>query len=512
MSLKKNIIANYLGQGWRAIMALAFVPLYIEYLGIEAYGLIGIFTMLQAWLMLLEMGMKPALVREMARFTGGSIDSQSIWNLLRSVEVIMFCIAILTGFGIWIASDWLATEWVQAEKMPVGVIAHAFTLMGLVAALRLIENIYTSSIAGLQRQVLQNVITSTMATFQGLGAVAVLVWIEPTIDVFFIWQGVITLITTVIFMTVTYYILPKPQHVARFSLVALTNIRSFAVGMFGITLLSLMLMQIDKILLSRLLPLEVFGYYVLASLVAGGLYIIITPIGAAFYPRFIELLTRNDNQALIRVYHLGSQLVTVLMGSAAMVLILYSERIILLWTSDPALTEQVAPVMMVLVLGTFFNGLMWMPYQMQLAHGWTSLSIRINIIAVVLLVPTIMWVVPIYGAVGAAWVWVVLNAAYFLIGVHFMYRRILNTEKWIWYLNDIFFPLIAAGVTALLCQLILPEQLGRIGELAVLASISIIVLIATSLSAPLVRQQGISRIPIRLYNLFYRLNRKYDQK
>ena len=43
MSLKKNFVANYFGQGWQALMGLAFVPVYIRYLGIESYGLIGIF-------------------------------------------------------------------------------------------------------------------------------------------------------------------------------------------------------------------------------------------------------------------------------------------------------------------------------------------------------------------------------------------------------------------------------------------------------------------------------------
>jgi hypothetical protein len=64
MSLKKNVIANYFGIGWQALMGVAFVPLYIKYLGMEAYGLIGIFAILQAWLVLLDMGMKwPALPR-----------------------------------------------------------------------------------------------------------------------------------------------------------------------------------------------------------------------------------------------------------------------------------------------------------------------------------------------------------------------------------------------------------------------------------------------------------------
>ena len=37
-------------------MGLAFIPLYIHYLGMEAYGLIGAFVLLQAWLALFGYG------------------------------------------------------------------------------------------------------------------------------------------------------------------------------------------------------------------------------------------------------------------------------------------------------------------------------------------------------------------------------------------------------------------------------------------------------------------------
>ena len=189
MSLKRNVLANYFGQAYAAVMALAFVPLYIKYLGIEAYGLIGIFVVLQAWLTLLDMGMKPALAREMARFTGGGIGAQSVCDLLRSVEVIALVIAALTGVGIYLAADWLATSWVRPEQLSEDAVVKAFTLMGLVVAARFVENIYTNSIAGLQRQVLQNAITIVMATLRGLGSVAILIWVSPTIEAFFIWQG-----------------------------------------------------------------------------------------------------------------------------------------------------------------------------------------------------------------------------------------------------------------------------------------------------------------------------------
>jgi O-antigen/teichoic acid export membrane protein len=495
VSLRKNVVANYFGSGWRAIMSLAFIPLYVRFLGVEAYALIGIFVMLQAWLRLLDMGMRPALAREMARFTGGGCDVQSVWDLLRSIEIMVFGIATLISLCIWMASGWLASNWVQPDAIPINTVARAFTLMGLVIAIRFFESIYISSIAGLQRQVLENIVTSIMATLRGLGAVGVLVWVSPTIEAFFIWQGLMSLITVIVFGLVIRRILPSPLHAAGFSVAALLNIWRFAAGMLGITFLSLLLTQLDKILLSRLLPLEAFGYYALAGVVAGGLYIITNPIAAAFYPRFTELVTRQDNTSLKNVYHLGAQLVTVLTGSAALMLIFFADRILFLWTADPELTEHGAPLLVVLALGTLLNSLMLMPYQMQLAHAWTSLTIRINTVAVLLLAPSILWVVPNFGAIGAAWIWVALNAGYLSFDIYFMHRRLLRNEKWVWYWQDIVIPLFAGIAAVFFCRWVLPAEVSRIAELAVLFGSLLIVLATAGLSAPLIRRKLLGLLP-----------------
>ncbi len=107
-------------------MSFAFVPLYIRYLGIEAYGLIGIFALLQTWFVLFDMGTRPALGREMARFRGGAHDEQSIRDLLRSVEVIGIGIAGLFALAVWAASGWLASDWLRVDKLPLRTVARAF--------------------------------------------------------------------------------------------------------------------------------------------------------------------------------------------------------------------------------------------------------------------------------------------------------------------------------------------------------------------------------------------------
>jgi len=102
----------------------------------------------------------------------------------------------------------MATEWLQAEALSIEVVAQAFVVMGLVTAIRFLESVYRSSIVGLQRQVLFNLVSSVMATIRGLGAVSVLVWVSATIEAFFIWQGLVSVATLMILAGSTYAALP----------------------------------------------------------------------------------------------------------------------------------------------------------------------------------------------------------------------------------------------------------------------------------------------------------------
>jgi O-antigen/teichoic acid export membrane protein len=201
--------------------------------------------------------------------------------------------------------------------------------------------------------------------------------------------------------------------------------------------------------------------------------------------------------ALIAAYHKGAQLVTVLMGTAAIVLIVFGDVVMMLWMANPALARQVAPLVAVLALGTLLNGLMWIPYQMQLAYGWTSLAVRVNIIAVAVIVPAILWATPKYGAIGAAWVWVMLNTGYLMFAIYLMHRRLLRTEKWRWYRQDVIIPLGAATATACLCRWAMPEDLGRLGEFIALILSSGCVLNVAALAAPMVRHQLGRHVPGR---------------
>jgi O-antigen/teichoic acid export membrane protein len=487
VSVKANVVANYFSQVYMAAIGFVFVPVFIKYLGIEAFGLIAVFTILQNSLALLDLGLKPALGREMARFTAGAHDAQSIRDLLRSVEIAAAAMATIISLGALWSASWVASKWLNVQSLPLSAVRHAFVGMGVICALRLVENIYSSGIAGLQRQVLQSVFNSSLVTARALGAIAVLAWVSPTVEGFFVWQVLISMVTIPILAFVVYRELPKCPRPARFSWDSVTRIWRFAGGVMMITLLSLLLTQSDKILLSRLLPLKVFAVYAVAGVLSSALYMLSTPIGAAFYPSFAQLIALRDAAALRLAYHQAAQLSAVVMGSAAIVMIIFADTVLSAWTGDPTLTQDAAPILRVLAFGTLLNGFMAIPYQMQLAYGWTSLTIKMNVVAVALLVPMLFLVVPRYGGIGAAWIWVELNAGYLLFGIYFMHLRYLPSEKWRWYVRDVIVPTSAAVAIALACRYCLPNRAGTMIEILVLAFTSACVVIAAALVSPLVR-------------------------
>jgi O-antigen/teichoic acid export membrane protein len=262
----------------------------------------------------------------------------------------------------------------------------------------------------------------------------------------------------------------------------------FAAGMLTVSALTLLLTQTDKVLLSKLLDLEDFGYYAIASAIAAFLYKFVQPVATAVYPRFIELQTRNQEQAVATAYHRSSQLVSGILGTPAMVLMIFPDTILLLWTGDTELTRAASPLLRLLAAGTLLNGLMWLPYHLQIAYGWTSLTVKVNTAAVLVLVPALLWIVPRYGALGAGYVWLTLNSAYLLGTVQWMHRRLLKAEKWRWYFEDLLAPLAAACVVLAAARLLVGRW-GAVADLLVLLLGSGGALSAALLAAPAMRSE-----------------------
>jgi len=408
-SVRNNIIANFAGKTWSGIFSLAFVPIYIKLMGVEVYGLLGIFMSLSALLALLDAGLSATLSRELSRLSVTENSEQESRDLVRTFEVVYWGIGIVVGIIVIILAPLITKYWINSTNIPSETIEQALLIMGILLASQWPGAIYSGGLRGLQRQVVLNVIRSMSVTIQHGGAVLVLLFISPSILSFFLWQSLVALLTTIVLAIWLWKSLPKSAQQSKFDKNLFIKNWRFASGVLGISFMTILLAQLDKIILSKMLTLEMFGYYMLAFNVANALHSLVTPISSAFFPKFTQLVASEEKNNLITLYHKGCQLLSVFVLPAAITIAVFSEEILTFWLRDTMAAQNSYQILTLLIIGTAFNALMTLPYMLQLAHGWTKLAFYKNIIAVIILVPLMLWMVQMYQGVGAAWVCIILN-------------------------------------------------------------------------------------------------------
>ena len=459
VNVKHNIVANFVGRAWAALIGLIFLPLYLRFLGIEAYGLIGFYVSLMALFTVLDMGLSTTLNREVARLSVFPEAARETRDLVRTFEVIYWVIGIGIGGSIAIAAPFISRHWLNGKGIPVHTIEDALMVMGLVIALVWPTSLYSGGLMGLQRQVLLNGIRIATSTFQAGGAVLVLWLISPTILVYFLWQAFVGIVQTCVMAESLWKTLPASESPAVFRKELLVKNWRFAGGIAGITILVAILTQADKIALSKMLPLELFGYYALATVVAGVLNYVSNPVFSALFPRFTQVASAGGETEMADLYHNSSQLMAFLVCPIWIIVALFSREILTLWIGNGETTTHTHMLVSLLITGTVLNAIMFLPYTLQLAYGWTRLILLTNVVSVALFVPLLLWLISIFGVTGAALAWIALNAGYFIFQVPLMHRQLLKDSMRRWYVLDVGVPILICGAVGGLARAVMPANM-----------------------------------------------------
>ena len=490
----KNLGGLVASKAWNALLLLGLVPLYIRFLGVEAYGVVGAFVTLQSFISLLDLGLGTTLTRELARGSGSPASTQEMRDLLRTLEVVYLLAAVVIALAVWAIAPFIATHWLQLGKLSPAQVQGGLTIAGLALAVQWPKNLYSAGLEGLQRQMTLAWLTGVTATVRAVITVAALQFVAPTLEVFFLAQLVANAFQTVVLAIGLWTRLPKAPARASFSLRLLRAVRRFASGMTGISLTSVALTQLDKAVLSKTLPLKVFGNYVIASTLAGGLYVIVSPIFAVVFPRLTQLVAQGREDVTAHFYALSSQLMSVVLLPLTAVIALFSSEVLLLWTRNPSIAANGHVLLSLVILGNAMNGLMNVPYAMQLANGWTALALCSNIIAIVICVPLTYVLSLRFGAEGGAMVWVALTLGYLIGSMPVMHRKLLRKQLSRWYLIDVGAPAAVAFATVFIGRALVPHGASSLETLLVLACLTAAACLGAIAVAPDIRQTVISRL------------------
>ncbi|MDE3022533.1 MAG: polysaccharide biosynthesis protein [Pseudomonadota bacterium] len=446
MSLKRNFSVGFINSIWGALLSLAVVPFYLKYLGTEAYGLIGFYASIQALLQLLDLGLSPTINREIARCSASGNMSEGR-NLLHTLSIVYWVMACVVALVIFSLSPLISKYWLNSSNFSEDTVKYSVMLMGLVVACRWPVGLYMGALMGLQKVALSSTVGALIGTLSSLGAIAVLAFVSPTIQAFFIWQAFVGLVYVIIMRWLMWKLIGEKNHISRFDFGDLKRIWKFSAGMSGITVTGVIMIQMNKVILSKMLSLGDFGRYVLAGVLANGLYILLTPLFNAIYPRMTALVASGETNKLIDLYKVGTRSFLAIFFPIAITCALFSKELLYLWTRNLQVASSSALIASLLILGTTLNGVMHFPFAIQLAYGSTRLPLKINMILLSIMVPMTIILTVNFGAVGGAGSWALLNVIYLFVGTWMTHCSLLKGIGIQWLFGDVMLPLAISIMT-----------------------------------------------------------------
>ena len=439
------------------------VPLYIKYMGAEAYGLVGFFAMLQAWFNLLDMGLTPTMSRESARFHGGACTALEYRRLARALEGVFCAVAVLGGCLLFALAESMATGWLKASQLPSQEITQALQLIALIVALRWMSGLYRGVITGAERLVWLSGFNSLVATGRFVLVLPVLMFISVAPKAFFLFQLGVAGFELLGLGWMAYRLLPaipKGQRI-RWEWAPLKPVLKFSLSIAFTSSVWVLVTQTDKLVLSKILPLADYGYFTVAVLVASGIMIVTGPVSSAIMPRMTRLQAEGKHGELIAVYRQATQLVTVLASPVALILIFFAPQVLWAWTGDAVLVEKAAPVLSLYAIGYGVLAFSAFPYYLQYAKGDLRLHLIGNFLFVLFLIPSIIWAATHYGMTGAGWAWLVANVFYLIFWTPLVHHKLSPNIHLSWIFLDIARPLFIALIVALLVQYLFPVIVNR---------------------------------------------------
>lgn len=423
------------------------LPFYLKHLGAEAYGLVGFFTMLMAWMSLLDLGLSSTLARETARLQNKENGLLELKKITLSVEVFFMVISIVIFSVMFFGSEWLSTHWLSVKELSYDTVESTIKIMALMIVLRWFVGLYQGSVIGFEQHIWLNKYKVAIATLKFSGALLLIIYVSADIVDFFYYQLFVAVIEFVIIKFKINSYIKVSQKVSP-SLVTLKQIAPFALSIAYTSIIWVFISQLDKLMLSHYLPLNEYGFFTLVAVVANAILQLFQPIGQAVLPRMTSLLSNKKEKEMIELYHKATQIVSIIVFAVSGMVAVFSYELLYSWNGNIEASTWGAPILFWYALGNGAVSLLSFQFYMQYAHGNLKYHVRGNTYFGFIQIVIVGLSVHFYGALGAGLAWFGLQTFFLLWWPGFIHGKFAPGIHKDWVLKDIL-PILIMSTTYL---------------------------------------------------------------
>jgi O-antigen/teichoic acid export membrane protein len=428
--LTKNVIYNTAGQGLVLILSFIAVRFIFRRLGDDVFGIIFFNLVLTAVLTsALELGVLSTIVREVS----GHFESEPayIHDLIRTASVLYWGSGLLLVAVIWLTAPLLVTHWINLKALDPDTAATTLRILSASALVTLPRGLYTSLFRGRQMMALNNAIDVATAAVQQAGIVLLLL---AGGRVYFVaaWISASALLGLIAYIVVAGRLFGWRALTPSFSMEVVRRNVSFTSRTMLTSVLSLLHLQAAQVIVSKLLPVAVFGLYGFASSTVNRATIVTGAVGQAALPSLSHLSRLGDRGALLTQYRklqdaLCYGTVPLFAGVIFAALPVYGYIF-----NPPSAWLLMIPTAW-LCLGWYMSATVVISHMFSLAVGRPDIAMRTTLLALFVVLPVTAALIYWFGLPGAGFSWVFYHAFVYAYMVRRICKECLYIAPSAWY-------------------------------------------------------------------------------
>ncbi|UCQ26693.1 hypothetical protein DCF83_11605 [Edwardsiella tarda] len=494
-----DVFSNYFGVLIPIVMTFISVPIFLKALGPSAYGVIGISTMVQTWVMLLNSSLSPVVGRSATQASIGDIEWIEVFKLCRTIDlllIIFMCIAlvIIFLFGETIAYYWFGSE----NGVSISELSTCIMLLTLTTLIRLASSINRGIIQHLDHQVWLNIQMSIFNIFRFSIAMFIAISTKKIVDVFFYWL-ILSIFEWFSVNKKAYSLIPCKKNMFFFDVRVLFNQRKIAFPLLLSGLAYTLITNFDKAMLSKKLDLSMYGFFSIVTLLAGSVILVSTPIVQVFQPKIIKSKLNNinkgsDSDSFASLFKLTTILIGLFVIPVASVIIIHPEFVLYGWTGNWMLADKTKNILSLYTLGNVFAVFSSMFYLLQLAYGNVKWHMVGYVILIVILIPLFYYTINYMQLEYVAFSWFVVNFIYFFVWGSIIFKIIIKKIDFGWFVFDVLLPISIGLAVSSFFSFFISSSMSRWHVVFYLFLCGISVFLSCIISYPLSRRYIINVI------------------
>ncbi|CAB5151372.1 hypothetical protein D3OALGB2SA_4821 [Olavius algarvensis associated proteobacterium Delta 3] len=306
-TVRKNIVYNVFGQGASLVLSFIAVKYIFNILGKDALGIIY-FTMTVNLLLnsVLSFGVTYTTVREVAAHT--KTNASYIRDFIRTSTSLYWGTYLGVAALIYIMAAWIVDHWIILESLEKPDAVYILRILGIAALLAFPKTLYESLLKGLQRMDITNFIDVSTTALQQAGMIAILLS-GGSLYMVIHWMALCYVLRIVVYLSVLTRYFPKPCFFPGFSMDVLRKNFHFTSRLIVSSLCASINQQADRLIISKLMPIGVMGYYGFVYGGLGRLRLLTGSVAQAVYPSFSALEKSGNRGTLLSQYRMAQDLV-----------------------------------------------------------------------------------------------------------------------------------------------------------------------------------------------------------